>query len=359
MLKELIAKDVGEPLVTEVWRASEVGECEAFLCHLRLGHPALSLSGRVRHMLDDGLMHEHDVVDRLRSKGFKVSHSYSEGQLLVHCYDEDGLCIVGHPDGVLDVAGSYRGLVVPSQLELDYTDECFRFGERFYGLEVTAPNHFAFLRTERNHMRSEMWRKFVQIQMYLNSEELRDEGINSMIVEVKNKNTSALYEEGVGFDGQVVTETVEKLKRVTDLVSRDQVSSFRCTDYRRHYCRYRELCFGGVVLENVSPLGVVLVGESLKEAEELLGAADLWLKGRGLRADGEELVESARMLFGDVIAEYGAAGLEVGPAKAVIVVPTTPRLSIELDILKQRYPEVYDAMVTEVMPDPYLMVRKR
>ena len=357
MLKELIAKDVREPLVTEGWRASEVGECEAFLCHLRLGHPALPLTGRVRHMLDDGLMHEHDVVDRLRSKGFKVSHSYSEGQLLVHCYDKDGLCVVGHPDGVLDVTPAIK-LGTPWGFELDYADGAFDWRNRLHGLEITAPNHFAFLRLERNHLREELARKFVQIQMYLNSEELRDEGINSMVVVVKNKNTSALYEEGIGFDEQVVVETIEKLKRVTDFVSRSQVSPFRCVDYRRHYCRYRELCFGGVVSEGIPISGEILVGESLSEAEQLLGAADLWLKGKGLEVDGKELIEEARALFGSTIAEYGAKGLTVGHVKASIVEPFTPRLSTEYDILKQKYPEVYDAVVVEKVPEPYLMVRK-
>lgn len=351
MLKERIAEDIREPVITEDWRASEVGECETFLCHLRLGHPALPFTGRVRHMLDDGLMHEHDIVDRIRSKGFKVLHSYSEGQLPVNCYKRDGIIVTGHPDGILDTG--------EGPFDLDYADERFDSRSRFQVLEVTAPNHFAFLRVERNHLRSEQWRKFVQIQMYLHSEDVGTYA-GSCVAVIKNKNTSALYEEGISFDTAVITETIEKLKRVGDLVSRSQVSEFRCSDWRRHYCRYRELCFG-IPDETVSS-GVIrgiLEGESLSEAKELLEAADLWLKGKGLKTDGEELIEDARRLFGDVIAEYGAAGLEVGPAKATIVEPVTPRRSIELDILKQRYPEVYDAMVTEEIPSPYLMVRRR
>jgi len=350
MLKELIAASIREPAITNEWRASEVGECEAFLCHLRLGHPALPFTGRVRHMLDDGLMHEHDIVDRLRSEGFKVLHSYSEKQMLVHCVDESGLVVVGHPDGVLDLGGG--------PIELDYADDKFQWRSRFYGLEVTAPGHFNFLRIERGHMRSELSRKFVQIQMYLNSEELRSFS-NCMVVVVKSKNTSALYEEGISFDASVITETVEKLKRVIDYVSRGQVSSHRCADWRRHYCRYRELCFGGVVPEGVVPTDEILEGESLSEAEELLEAAGLWLKGKGLEADAKELIEDARALFGATITEYGAKGLIVGPAKALIVEPITPRLSIEFDILKQKYPEVYNAMVTEKVPDPYLRVSRR
>ena len=349
MLKQLIAEDVRESVTTEGFRASEVGECEAFLCHLRLGHSALPLTGRVRHMLDDGLMHEHDIVNRLRSNGIKVLHSYSEGQMLVHCYDKDGISIVGHPDGVLDSVGG--------PIELDYADEKFRFENRYYGLEITAPNHFGFLRVEKSHLRSEMWRKYVQIHMYLNSEEFRAYS-DCMVVVIKSKNTSALYEEGVSLDHLVVTDTIEKLKRVGDFVSRSQVSPYRCDDWRRHYCRYRELCFGEVVLSDVSRSGI-LEGESLAEAEQLLEASQLWLKGKSLEDDGKELIEEARALFGDTIAEYGAKGLTVGQVKAMMVEPVTPRKSLEFDILKQRYPEVYDVVVMEKMPDSYLMVRRK
>lgn len=350
MLKELIAEDIKVPTTIDEWRASEVGECETFLCHLRLGHSALPFTGRVRHMLDDGLMHEHDVVDRIRSKGFKVLHSYSEGQMFVHCYDKDGIAVVGHPDGILDAE--------PHRFDLDYADEHFQTGRRFYGLEVTAPNHFAFLRVERNHIRSEMWRKFVQIQVYLNSEELRSFG-DCMVVVVKNKNTSALYEEGISLDTRIVDNVVEKLKRVGDFVSKGRVSPYRCDDWRRHYCRYRELCLEEIVSEGTSPMGGILEGELLSEAEQLLEAAQLWLKGKNLEVDAKELIEDARALFGDTIAEYGARGLIVGPAKALMIEPTTPRQNIDFDVLKQKYPEVYNALVTEEVPNPYLRVSRR
>jgi len=347
VLKELLSEEVKEPVLTEEWRASEVGECETFLCHLKLGHPALPFTGRVRHMLDDGMMHEHDIVDRIRGKGFKVLHSYSEGQMLVHCYDKDGIVVLGHPDGVLDVGG---GPVV-----LDYADDKFRLRSRYYGLEITAPSHFQFLRIERDHLRSEMPRKFVQIQMYLNSEGLRTYS-DCMVVIVKNKNTSALYEEGVSLDASVVNETVEKLKRVGDFASRGQVSSFRCDDWRRHYCRYRELCFGEPVGAEVTTAAGILEGEALSEAEQLLEAEKLWLKGKALEDDAKELIEEARAVFGDVISEYGARGLTAGQVKALMV--ESSRRSCAFDVLKQRYPTVYDEVVEETVSG-YLRVSRR
>jgi len=350
MLKELIAADTLEPAIASDWRASEVGECETFLCHKKLGASATPMTGRVRHLLDDGVMHEHDVVDRLRSKGIKVLHSYVEGQVHVVCYEDKDITVLGHPDGILDG--------VPSELELNYADDKFRRGSRYYLLEITAPSHFNFLRMEKSHMRVVQWRKFVQIQMYMNSEQFRSYG-DSCIAIVKNKNTSALYEEGIGFDDSVIKETIEKLKKVTALTLRGMVSTYRCDDWRRYYCRYNHLCHGDSIDTQYEPTQGILEGESLREAEQLLEAADLWLKGKDFEADSKELIGEARALFWDVITDYGAKGLLVGQAKALIVEPTTPRLSIDFDILKQRYPDVYEALVSEEIPNPYLRVGRR
>ena len=101
MLKELIALDETHPEVSQVWRASEVGECETYLGHVRLGHEALPMPGRVKHLLHDGNVHERDVVTHLNAKGFRVLHSCITGQMSVQT--DIGLRVFGHPDGILDM----------------------------------------------------------------------------------------------------------------------------------------------------------------------------------------------------------------------------------------------------------------
>ena len=347
MLKENLAEIIQEPRVSNTFRASEVGECETFLCYSRLGYPALPLTGRVRHMLDDGLMHERDVVTRLRGVGFKIRHAYPEKQMLVRCYDRDGITVVGHPDGVVDTVGG--------PVALDYADEGFRWRSRYYGLEITAPGHFNFLRVERNHLRQELPRKFVQIQMYLNSEELRAYS-DCMITIVKSKNTSTLYEEGTSLDHAIVAETVEKLKRVMDYTSCGRVSSHRCGDWRRYYCRYRGLCFDGSVEAVPLVTEGVLEGESLSEVTQLLEAEQLWLRGKSLESEAKGCIEEARTLFGDVIADYNAKGLTIGQIRALIV--ESSRRSVDLDVLRQRYPDIYDEVV-EDKSSRYLRVARR
>jgi len=343
MLKELIALEEKTPEVSSIFRASSVGECETYLCHERLGHSALPFTGRVRHMLDDGVTHEHDIVDRLRAAGISVLHSYVEGQAEV-CCSQDPL-VVGHPDGILDVLEG-------REFALDYADENFSLS-RFMLLEVTAPNHFTFLRLERNHLREILWRKYAQVQMYLNSEEIRSYS-NCAVAIIKNKNTSALYEEGISLDTKVVSDTLEKLKRVEELTLKGSVSKFRCDDWRKNYCRYKHLCFGEE--EQITPVGGdILKGESLSEAETLKEAAEVWRRGKLLKLEGEDLIADSRDQFAEVIRQYGAKGLVIDEVRALMIAEGLNRRT-NYELLKQRYPDIYSEVVSEVVREAYVRV---
>jgi len=330
------------PEVSSIFRASSAGECETFLCHERLGHSPLPFTGRVRHMLQDGVVHEHDIIDRLRAAGISVLHSYVEGQAEVHCSHEP--FVVGHPDGILDVPGG-------GEVMLDYADENFK-PSRFMLLEVTAPNHFEFLRLERNHLRETLWRKYVQIQLYLNSEEMRSYG-NCAVAIIKNKNTSALYEEGITLDKSVISETLEKLKRVEDLTSRGVVSDYKCDDWRKNYCRYRHLCFGEEV-GSVVVSGDILKGESLGEAEQLKEAAEIWRRGKLLELEGKDLIAESREQFQRVIEQYGCRGLTISDIRALVVAEGVNR-RVDYDALR-KYPDVYGEVVSESIRESYIRV---
>ena len=233
---------------------------------------------------------------------------------------------------------------------LDYADEGFS-PSRFVLLEVTAPNHFTFLRLERSHLRETLWRKYVQVQMYLNSEEIRSYS-NCAVAIVKNKNTSALYEEGITLDDTVITDTLEKLKRVEELALKGSVSEFRCDDWRKNYCRYKHLCFdseAGLTLVS----GDILKGESLNEAGMLKEVAEVWRRGKSLKLEGEDLIADSREQFQRVLEEYGARGLTISDVKALMVESSSR--STDYAVLQQKYPEAYNEVV-QVKPTKYIRV---
>ena len=343
MLKERISLEEKVPEVSSVFRASSAGECETYLCHERLGHSPTPFTGRVRHMLQDGVTHEHDIVSRLRAAGIIVLHSYIEGQAEVRCSSEP--LVIGHPDGVLDVPKN-------EEFALDYADEGFS-PSRFMLLEVTAPNHFTYLRLERSHLREILWRKYVQIQLYLNSEEIRSYG-NCAIAIIKNKNTSALYEEGISLDDNVIADVCEKLKRVEELTSKGLISDFRCGDWRKNYCRYRHLCFGEE--ESAIPVsGDILKGESLTEAETLREVAEVWRRGKLLKLEGEDLIADSREQFAEIIRQYGCKGLTISSIKALMIAEGINRRT-DYSLLESKYRGAYDECVTESIRERYVRV---
>lgn len=323
MLKELIADDTFVPAVFTGWRASEIGrDCETYLCHRKLQHEGVSASGRIRHMLDDGRAHERDIVERLEANGFLVKYAL-EDQIAVQYGG-----VSGHPDGLLKP---------PSRIQqLDFVDEHFRRDCGWYLLEITAPNSASFRRIVRDHLKVALHQKYVQLQIYLASERVKSV-TNYCIVEVKCKNTSELYEEGISSDSETVAWALERAKRVDELVSRGKVSDFRCDDWRQHYCAFRNLCF---VEDEVSvgDFHGILKGETLKEAEELVGLAELWKKGKILEVDGKDMVEEVRERFLEVLEDYGAQGLVVAGVSAKMI--ESQRRTCDIEALKA-FPDAF------------------
>ena len=331
MLKETIQDEVVDPVVSDTWRASEAGEeCEAYLCHVRLGHQPLPMKGRIRHLLDDGNVHEEDIVKRLRTGGLDVLNT-GTNQLYVHCVDGD-IKINGHPDGLL------RN--VPAWLQnLDYVDDKFTWNSSLHLLEITAPNTFAFQRYHQEHLRGVNWRKFVQTHLYLGSEELRDD-MQCCVVIVKNKMTSALYEEGLTFDPSVVDQTVEKLKRVEELVSRNEVSSKRCSDWHKMYCKFRTLCFSDDAEDKPSPSTGFLEASKLIEYQQLHEALDAYTQGKEYESLAKELTEESRVYIGNIIDLYEAEGIFIDGRKTKWT--DSHWSGIDIETLKLKYPGIYE-----------------
>ena len=331
MLKETIQDEVVDPVVTDVWRASEAGEeCEAYLCHVRLGHQPLPMKGRIRHLLDDGNVHETDIVQRLKNGGLDVLNT-GANQLYIHCVDDD-IKINGHPDGLL------RN--VPAWLQtLDWADDKFSWNSNLHLLEITAPNTFAFQRYHQEHLRGVNWRKFVQTHLYLGSEELRDD-MQCAVVIVKNKMTSALYEEGLSFDQSIVDQTVEKLKRVEELVSRNQISSKRCSDWHKSYCKFRSLCFAEFEDDRPLPTAGFLEASKLVEYQQLKEAVDAYTQGKEYERMAKELNDESRTYLGSIIDLYEAEGIFIEGRK---VKWTDSHWSgIDETLLKLKYPAIFE-----------------
>jgi len=342
MLKETLQDEVIDPTISDVWRASLVGEpCEAYLCHTRLGHQPSKMEARVRHLLDDGKMHEGDVVARLINGGIDVRDA-GEDQPYVHCIDGP-VKINGHPDGTLHN--------VPKELQkLDWADENFKW-TKHQVLEITANNGNVFRKYATEHMRGVNWRKYVQTHLYVGSIELR-ELTNYSVIVVKNKANSALYEEGLTYDKKIVDAVVEKLLRVEDLCSKGKVSSMRCDDWHMNTCRFAYLCYPNVVEELKPVMGKgFLDGEKLLEVQDLRDALALYDLSKSHKIDYEE----SRAMMAEILDNYECEGVIIDGRK--VVWQDSHYSGINNDMLKTNYPKVWeDVRVSK--PTRFVSVRR-
>jgi len=315
--------------------------CETFLCHTKLNDDYKPPRGRVIHMLQDGNMHEKDIVQRCINSGYQVLHSCMDKQLELHIQLNSTLNISGHPDGVL-VCGT-------KTFDLDRADSHFKFGKSSYLLEVTAPNNTNFARLEKEGLEEQNYQKYVQSQLYMLADEVNN---HDCILVAKNKNTTALYEEGISFRPEVITALIERLERVNSYVKRGSLSDYRCNDGRMKWCRYHALCFDRDVEPSIISAGI-LNGRSLKEVDQLKGLAAMWHKGKDLESESEELIEEVRTEFERIIADYGAEGIVIDDVKAKM----TESHSTKCDYatLKLKAPELYDEVVT-TKPTGYVRV---
>ena len=331
MLKEYIEELTQEIEETSHWRASMVGNpCETFLCHMQLNDDYKPPQGRIMHMLNDGKVHEKDIVERCIASGYQVLHSCLDKQLELSIHLTDKLSVSGHPDGIL-ICGK-------KTFDLDRYDPNFKFNLPSYLLEITAPNHYAFARLVRDGLESQNYQKFVQTQLYM----LAINDKNCVLV-AKDKNNTELYEEGISFQSRVIDDLIARLDRVNTLVKKGKLSDYRCDDARKKWCRYRKLCFDRIEDAPLTTQGV-LDGRTLKEVTQLLGISAMWHRGKDLEDESEELIEEARMELQQIVEDYGAEGIVIDDIRGKLINSTSR--SCDYKTLQQKAPDLYDEVVT-------------
>lgn len=342
MLKELMDAVPSRSFeVAPWWRASMAGACETQLYRIAVGQKGLTLPRRVRHLFDDGHMHEEDIINRLVDAGVHVWATCLDSQVLVTPMKDP--LVRGHPDGFLRA---------PKDFKLDYADPEFRFDRTAYMLEITSSNARQFYRLFREHAIGVLKQKYVQIQLYLNSDEVRKVSDCCVLV-VKSKNDSELYEEGISFDPQVVEDTRQKLVRLGVCVQTSELPAFRCDDYRRKFCAYREFCYQDLE-EVLLTASKILDGSKLAEASELRQSIMEWRRGKSMEDLGKALVTDTRDLFGELIDQYGVQAITVDDVKGQLI--TQHREKVDKVLLESKYPKIFDEVTYEDVYQ-YVMVK--
>jgi len=197
--------------------------------------------------MNDGHYQETEMIDDLLRAGFEIR----DRQMTVHIGP-----MVGHIDGLILVDGKWSMFDCKAMSLNRYT----AFKRRGFEAESSIK---------------------VQMQLYLASDELRKEGIDTGFVYAKHKDTCRPYDLFFEWDPEFSHKIEEQ---VYSLLEGDVPKPVRC--YLCPSCRDRLDCWGGEVVD--------FSGVHTASLPELV---EQWKLGTNYRRYGKELVEEARVEF--------------------------------------------------------------
>jgi len=253
MLADIILKVAG--METEFWaetyhpRPSCAGRCIRQLVYRSKGVPPGPWPDRVPVVFDDGNWHAEMTLEWLSKSAFKIH----DREMKVHCGTVAGQDVTGSIDAL------FEDLVGVDRL-----------------LEHKSTNHFTFQRhlalIEAGLPFPDDESYMAQVQLYLNSRELREAGIKQAVLLFKNKNTGQYCEFIIDHDPALAESFLKQLEAVEEHVKGDTMPTRpynRDVDWQCDYCRYAKPCWDGYDEER---------DEEIHETddEELSEAADVY-----------------------------------------------------------------------------------
>jgi hypothetical protein len=260
-------------------RMSQVEGCPRALGLSYLGYePDFPESSRSSRVLDDGTIHEKDIVDRLINYGFDI-WNFMDDQTTVHRRSR-GVHYVGHPD----ILGKYQDRPLGFELKGFRTE---RFAKYLEGAVEIADG--AFSNENLEPLMRRPWPLMGQVQSYLNSETSQQMGIEEWIVIIKDKNTSEFVEFVVPKLPDYLDALDRKWYSFWSLMSVERVPKhfFEQDSMECSRCEYRKTCWG--LVQGFKKESITL--------DTLEQAASWRRRGLELEKEADLLLSSARHEF--------------------------------------------------------------
>ena len=304
-----------DPPQSNVWngifRMSSIGGCDAALIAIQQNVPALG--GTVTPAMKEGLLHEMDIVIRLKAAGYKLEAVLDNQEEVTLTYPH-GVAnpwpIVGHPDGRI------WGGNLPKDLQ--------------YILEVKSMSAFIWPRLKMP-IQEAFPVYYGQAQFYLHS--YPETWIPAVLWVAKNRSSGELSELVIRRDPEYMDNRLAAvsaaLKHVAD---GDPPSSLPCSssDYVRKYCPYRYMCDSGSFGKESAPRQVV-TDNAAREA------AALWREGKAAEVTGKLLIDQARVTLGATLQDREAKSVMVEGLLCQMV--DSGRTSYDMKIIEPHVPE--------------------
>lgn len=289
-------------------RASSLGRCARAVTYWALGYQPSRTSGRSRMVMDDGKLHERDIIARIHAAGHVV-YSYDPQ----HEVTLSNPPVVGHIDGVVEV-----------------------HGER-YLLEIKTMNHFVFQKLWSKGIEAVYPEYHDQVTFYMARLNL-----TRTLLVVKNRNNAALYEELIPLDLNAYADVLTRAQKTWDCIESGTLANQEYPKDSSHcsWCSYNHHCWPIVDFDH---------GEGGKEAllvedGDVIEAADVWRSGKEYEARAKEMISSARGTFETFMTAKGQTSIDADGLKAVASQQT--RESISMDVARRELPaDVFEGLV--------------
>ena len=277
----------GEAAPRSPMRAGQFRMSMSEACTRRTGYeflgypPELSdADDRTAVVMQDGNLHEQDIVRRLLLKGFNI-WNFGEGQTWVSTKVGNQVWR-GHPDLFIEVDGVTYGLDVKA-----FRDEVFR--REVAGAEEVLPGRYVI--TDPAIFTEGPFSIMGQMQLYLHSEKARELGITEWIVLIKNKNTAELAECIIPLMPDYLDYVTSRWRGFWGYMTAKRLPgrNFEKGSIECRYCSFRERCWG--------PLGRLRKRTVELDDPDLVHTAQLWREGKDFEKRATTRLELSKLRF--------------------------------------------------------------
>lgn len=238
---------------SDVSRLSATGSCLRQQYYTSTGAPSDRISALGMYEMEDGHIHELDVVTQLLQAGYEVQHA-GDDQLSIELRLPSGKRVPGHPDGII----SGLDFMVPHLLEVKAMSAT-RFIDCYKQMEKHCyDDEGRWLGPETNGLglKNAHYSYWLQMQAYMHVLDLKAGFIvckakDSSIVRQRLRKGSAirdakLYMEIIPYDPEGVEEVIERHETVVEAIEAGLPPAReydRNKDWQCRYCRFAGICY--------------------------------------------------------------------------------------------------------------------
>lgn len=252
-------------------------------------------------VLEEGNIHEIEVVKRIQSTGLKI-WNFGSGQTWT-VYRNGKQFWRGHPDLFVEIDEVTYGIEIKSTRDMmfqKYADAA---------VEVLAGR---YILNDQTVLHDTTFPYMGQIQLYLHSEKAQEMGIEQWILVVKNRDTGAVLECLIDKDPEYLENIVNKWKPFWNLMAVQRLPdrNYPASSRQCQLCPFQLRCWG--------PLAELPNKTAEIEDPELVQAADDWRKGKKALKAGEAIVNAVKGRFQQEAINLKANRLKVNGLEVTI-----------------------------------------